>query len=370
MQKIGIDARLFGQTGVGVYIRNLLHFLEKTETKNVTFCVYLMKKDYDEVNFSKNNFIKRVADYRWHSFSEQLDFLTTLNKDNLDLMHFTYFSYPFLYRRPFIATVHDLTPLFFKTGRASTKNPIIYWFKHFIFKLMLKKQIQNSKAIITPTETVRKQLIDCYGIQYQDKIKSIYEGVNYEFINKLNIKNISLNSLGFSNKPFFLYVGNFYPHKNVENLVKAFSRIKADYQLILIGPKDFFAERLFHCINTLKSQNKVLFFHKTNKKNLSFFYKNALALAHSSLSEGFGLPIVEAMYFNCPIIASDIPVFRELLGNQYLSFDPNNVDDIKNKIEKFILNKQTFDYKDILSRFSFEEMTKKTIEIYLRLTKN
>lgn len=360
--KIGIDARLYSQTGVGVYIRNLLHYLQRLEHK-ITFNVYLMDKDYEKVSFENKNFVKIKADFPWHSFSEQSGFLKRLNKDNLDLMHFTYFSYPVFYKKPFIATVHDLTPLFFKTGRASTKNSFIYNFKHAIFKLILKKQIKDAQAIITPTQTVKEQIVAYYGKSCQDKIYSIYEGVNYELM-----KNSQNNILGkkFS-KPFFIYVGNFYPHKNVGNLIKAFAKIKEGCQLILIGPKDYFSSRLLQSNIKLECDRRIVFYHQSNLDDLTFFYKNAKALIHPSLSEGFGLPIIEAAYFNCPVIASNIGVFKELLGDKFIPFDQNDCEDIRKKIEAFIANPIKFDYQKVLEKFSFEQMAKKTLEIYSHL---
>lgn len=82
------------------------------------------------------------------------------------------------------------------------------------------------------------------------------------------------------------------------------------------------------------------------------------------MSEGFGLPLIEAAYFNCSVIASDIPVFKEILGNSYLSFDPYSVDDITKKIEYFLEKKPKYDYKDIVNKYSFEKMAKETLKIY------
>src|SRR3989344_8561226 len=130
MLNIGIDARLYGQTGVGVYLKNLLYYLEKNAADKLLFYIYLLPQDYAVVNFNSINFKKRLVHSSWHSFSEQIEFPGILLKDNLDLMHFTYFSYPVFYRRKFVATVHDLTPLLFKTGKASTKNSLIYGIKH------------------------------------------------------------------------------------------------------------------------------------------------------------------------------------------------------------------------------------------------
>jgi glycosyltransferase involved in cell wall biosynthesis len=102
----------------------------------------------------------------------------------------------------------------------------------------------------------------------------------------------------------------------------------------------------------------------SNIGDLKFFYKNAMALIHPSLSEGFGLPLIEAANFNCPIIGSNIPVFKELLNNQYISFDPNNVKEMTNTITSFYKKPKKFNYKEVLKRFSFCQMAKITLEIY------
>jgi len=361
MKKIGIDARLYSQTGVGVYIRNLLNFLFQEDLKDLKFYIYLTNKDYYKVNFKNDHFIKRKANYHWHTFGEQVGFLQTINHDKLDLMHFTYFSYPVFYRRKFITTLHDLTPLFFKTGKSSTKSSFIYKLKHFFYRLVISSQIKNSSAIITPTKSVKEQIIGYYGAQLKNKIFPIYEGINKELI--LIKENQNLIKL-FTDK-FFIYVGNFYPHKNVERLIKAFSRTKNKYQLILIGPNDYFSERLKTLINNLNMQKRIRFYFNPKKEDLVFFYKNAQALIHPSLSEGFGLPIVEAVYYQLPIIASNIPVFKELLGKCYLSFDPCKETDVETKIAQFIQAKDNYTYKrGTMEKFSFKKMTKEILALY------
>ncbi|MFA6017336.1 MAG: glycosyltransferase family 1 protein [Patescibacteria group bacterium] len=359
MKKIGIDARLYSQTGVGTYLKNLIYYLEKKQLENELFYIYLLPGDYDSVSFKNKNIIKRKVNYSWHSVGEQLGFAIKLYQDNLDLMHFTYFSYPVLYWRKFVATVHDTTPLLFKTGKASTKNQLIYNIKHLFFRIILRCQVRRAVKIITPTETVKKQLKDIYGNKISDKISPIYEGVNYQIIEAKENKNLNKK---FSN--FFIYVGNFYPHKNVEKLIEAFKKINKKYKLILIGPKDFFTARILRCIDTSNQNKNILLLTNSSLADLVFFYKNALALIHPSLSEGFGLPLIETTYFNTPVIASNIKVFQELLGNDYLSFNPKDTNDIAKKIKNFIKKKPEYDYKNIINKFSFENMTNKTLKIY------
>lgn len=379
MYKIGIDARLYSQTGVGVYLKNLLYFLEKNTNQGIFFYIYLLPEDYSKVKFTSKYFIKKLTHSRWHTFSEQIDFARLLYKDNLDLAHFTYFSYPILYKKKFIATVHDTTPLSFKTGKASTKNPLSYELKFRAFQFVISQQIKNAIKVITPSKTVKKQLLNLYGKSIRglaDKIVPIYEGVDYELM-KLEVggwkldenikKSAILKRLTSNSKPLFIYVGNFYPHKNVENLIKAFAKVSRNAQLILIGPDDYFSKRLTQLINQLSQGKRIVFYHNPSKTELIYFYKNASALIHPSLSEGFGLPIIEAAYFNLPIIASDIEVFRELLGRSYISFNSLSIDDITKKINQFLSQRKKVDYANLLKKFSFEKMARQVYNLYQQM---
>jgi len=361
--KIGIDARLINETGVGVYIRNLLNNLGRLPTSDIEFYVYV--KSHNDFNSQISNFKSHIANFQWHSFSEQIGFLHQLYRDDLDLMHFTYFSYPLLYRRPFIITIHDLTPLLFATGKASTHNKIIYSIKRLAAQTLIKNAFHTSKAIITPTTSVKNLISERYGKDGAHKISVTHEGLNEDL---LSIKENRKLSKHFD-KPFFMYVGNFYPHKNIENLIRAFAKTKIKAQLILIGPNDYFAARSLQLINQLKQTHRIVLYSNPKLEDLVFFYKHAQALLHPSLAEGFGLPLLEASYFKCPIIASDIAVFHEVLNTHYLSFNPNDTGDIAHKIEYFFTHKNNntslyLPQKTIENTFSFQKMAQQTLKIY------
>lgn len=363
MKRIGIDARLYFQTGVGVYLRNFLHFLEQNPPRDYEFFIYVLRKDSPQITFNSNQFIKCEVNSHWHSISEQTSFLSILNADKLDLMHFTYFSYPVLYRKKFIATIHDITPLIHKTGRASTLNPLFYEIKYQSFKYVLQQQIKNASLVITPTQTVKKELLEMYGKKYNKKIVYIYEGVNYEIQNAK--ENISLKSK--FKKPFFLYVGNFYPHKNVETLLTAFKEMSAaSVELVLVGPDSYFSSRVQ---NEMKEQNitNIRFYHTGSNDDLVFFYKNAIALINPSISEGFGLPLIEATHFNLPIIASDLDVFHELLGDNFIPFNPRSAVELKEKMLTIYDKKQHIKTEEISKKYSFKKMTEEIVEHYKKL---
>jgi glycosyltransferase involved in cell wall biosynthesis len=366
MKRIGIDARLYFQTGVGVYLRNFLHYLQDISFKDVEFYVYVLERDSGQIEFANKQFIKREVTTLWHTLDEQTSFYSVLQSDKLDLMHFTYFSYPVFYKRPFIATVHDITPLTHKTGRASTLSPWLYELKHAAFKYVLGQQVKNAKRIITPTDAVKKQLFEIYGLKYMDKITPVYEGVNYELMNAKENESLKKQF----HKRFFLYVGNFYPHKNVGSLLEAYKSLKTDTELILVGPENYFSDTLKEEI-AKEGITNIRFYHTGKVEDLVFFYKNALALINPSISEGFGLPLVEAAYFNLPIIASNLDVFKELFGEEYIYFDPKDVTSIAGKLEKFIEYSKSkspkVNYSTLLKKYSFEKMTQTIAEIYKEL---
>lgn len=360
MKKIGIDARLLNQTGVGTYLQNLLFYLDKKNDSDSLYYVYLLKNDFEKINFKSKNIIKKEANFYWHTFSEQIGFLLTLLKDNLDLVHFTYFTFPIFYFKKFLITIHDMTPILFKTGRASTKNPLIYQIKHLIFKIVLFLGLRNSVKVIVPSKTVKEQIISYYGKKFKDKIEVIYEGVSYHLLEEKKEKQTKKE---FPYKNFFLYVGNFYPHKNVENLIEAFSSFDKKYSFVLVGTNDFFTKRVESFLKK-KNLKNIILIKDLPKEKLKWFYQNCLALVHPSLSEGFGLTLFEAAYYNKPIIASKIKVFDELWGKNYLSFNPKDPNDIKKKINYFLEKKPKFSYQKILQKYSFEKMTKETLKLY------
>lgn len=296
---------------------------------------------------------------RWHSVSEQISFPIILNKDQLDLMHFTYFSYPIAYSKKFISTVHDVTPLLFKTGKASTKNRIFYNAKYRAFKFVLSNQVKYAQKIITPSEVVKDQLYDIYGDEVGKKVVPIYEGVDHELMQTAENENL----IHRFPKPFMLYVGNFYPHKNTDRLVDAYKTLDETIPLILVGPNNYFSERLKYKVKQEKIKN-IIFYHNARTPELVFFYKHAVALINPSLSEGFGLPLLEAAHFKLPIIASDLPVFRELFGDKFVRFDPTNVGDIHAKLSSFIELRPRIDYGDVMKKYSFKKMAKEIVEEY------
>ncbi len=362
--RLGIDARLIFQTGVGVYIRNLLHYLPKYLPEDWRVFVYLLKKDYNKITLS-SRYILRPVSGRWHTLSEQTAFLLDIWRDRLDLMHFTYFSFPVFYKRNFLITLHDLIPLKYKTGRASSKSKFIYEFKHKAYSYLVSYAADKALRILTPSRTVGGE-ISRFFPKAKGKIEIVYNGLDYRF-DQIS-KKFSKDAKRFD---YFLYVGNFYPHKNVEFLIESFLELNIKSKLILAGPDDFFADRLKKNFAKALLKGKIEFRHNLDLKRLVYLYLRAKALVHPSLDEGFGLPVLEALSLGTPVLASDIKVFRELFGDFLYFFDPLSKESLQKQLLKFLSlldEKKSFiktsDAKNLLKKYNFKTQIRKVADMY------
>ena len=382
--KIGIDARLIKETGVGRYTSNLIENLLEID-KNNEYVLFVRSKDRDEVKkwsmlaprslgeAVENDQWKIVnTDIPWHSIKEQVQFTEILNRENLDLVHFPYFSVPVLYNRPFIITIHDLILHHYPTGKASTLPFPFYVLKIIGYKYIIKKASQKAKKVITVSKSTKEEIVDHLKIP-QDKIKIIYEGVDDRIQNsEFRIQNKSQNTKYLiPNTEYFLFVGNVYPHKNAQRMIKAFNIFLQYFPntlLIFVGKEDFFHKRLRETIDKMDLGRKIQFYGRVSDEELGVLYKNAIALIVPSLMEGFGLPALEAMANKCLVLASDIESLKEICGKNAIYLDPYNIDDMAEKMKKAYLKEYD---KKIIERgferskeFSFRKMAEETLKIY------
>ncbi|MEK7450402.1 MAG: glycosyltransferase family 1 protein [Patescibacteria group bacterium] len=364
--RIGIDCRLWNESGVGRYTRNLVFNLAKIDKKN-TYTLFVLSKDYKSVISQMANGKWQIvkADIRWHTLEEQIKFPSILNKENLDLVHFPYFSIPIFYNKPFVITIHDLIINHFPTGKASTLPLPLYGLKILGYKYIIRKAAEKAKKILTVSNATKEEIVDHLGVD-RNKVVVTYEGVD----RKLAVSSQKLLVKG----KYFLSVGNAYPHKNIERLIDAFSNIlsskNSNIFLVLVGKENFFYKRLKEKVADMKLEKNILFFGEATDEELSKLYENALALIMPSLMEGFGLPALEAMENRCLVLASDIPSLRETCQDTVVYFNPYNIQDIAQKMRDVYLNNIYHLSKKIdegLARtklFSWEKMVKETLNVY------
>lgn len=359
--RIGIDARLWDESGVGRYTRNLVKNLASLDKKN-SYVVFVLPKNREEIESLISKSWKVIdANFRWHSVEEQSAFPKVLNKEKLDIVHFPYFSVPISYRAPFVVTIHDLIISHFPTGEASTLNPVVYKFKLKAYQLVISRAAKKAKAVITVSKTTKEEIIKHLKIS-PAKISVTYEGTDDRIFSK-NKKKIQ--------EDYFLYVGNAYPHKNPINLIKAFNLLekeKKDVKLIFVGREDYFYRTLK---STFAPKASVVFKGAVSDNELSSLYANAKALVVPSLMEGFGLPALEAISAKCLVLASNIPTFKEVYKDNLIYFNQNNPKDIYKAMVYALDKKNSLAIKNKINKayecskqFSWKKMAKETLRIY------
>lgn len=173
---------------------------------------------------------------------------------------------------------------------------------------------------------------------------------------------------------YFLYVGNAYPHKNLVRLIQAVTfmnkKINGNISLKIASSRNVFTQRLQSEIDAQKADKFVTLLDNVSDTELNNLYKKAVGFVFPSLSEGFGLPGIEAMRAGTLVLASDIPVFKEIYKDNVIYFDPLDFTSIEEAIESALNLSQDLrterikKAKDFVKRYSWAKMAKETLKIY------
>lgn len=362
MKRIGIDARLIGETGVGRYIRNLIHELSTMDIEN-RYIVFLEKEGFKTFTGLNERWEKRLADIPWHSLKEQMVLPFLFGKEHLDILHVPYFNVPFLYMGNVVVTIHDLIILHTNTGKASTLPFWKYGLKRLGYRIILSLGIAKARHILAVSEATKDDIVQTLHVD-ASRITVTIEGVDSAISDyKDAIEKEQPRVAG----TYFLYVGNAYPHKNLPMLVRAFEEMTTGTRLVLVGKDDFFYQRLRQHTEASPRAQDIMFFGPADDRALANLYRYARALVFPSLAEGFGLPVLEAFSFGTPVLATDIPVFREILGEDGIYFPPTEASVLTRLLEKMANNPVRISQNTIgrrLSHFDWHELAKKTKNVY------
>ena len=368
MKHIVIDARLYGSkhTGIGRYTKNLLKALiELPNFKKYNFTLIIYKNLENEIKKDLgNNFNYITTTIKHYSLKEQLFLPFLIYKLKPDLAHFTHFNKPILYFKKSVVTIHDLIKHFSKGKDTTTKNQFLYQIKYFFYLILTRITIIQNQ-IIVPSNYWRDFLIKKYNLK-SSRVITTYEAVDPFFL--INTKNETIIK---TPKKYLVYTGNLYPHKNIIIVLKALQKLP-DIKLKIICARDFFSEKLSKQINRLKLKKQIEFLGYLDDQQFKNVYQNALALVHPSLMEGFSLTGLEAMALNCPVISSNSSCLPEIYGNSVLYFDPNNPDELIQKINQ-LKDDQKLRQKLIdlghqqIKKYSWDKTAKETMAIYEKL---
>ncbi len=324
--RIGIDARLYGsaQGGLGRYIEQLLIHLEQQLTDEEVV-VFLRRDNFNAYTPTHKNITKVLADIPWYGWREQVLLPAIIAKSKVDVMHFPHWNVPLYYNKPFVVTIHDLLLLHFPTREASTLGPITYAFKNWVFKRVLRHAAAASRLIIAPSDYTKQDIIKTLAIA-GEKIHITRQAAT--LFTKTTPK--PLVHYGIT-KPFVLYVGVSYPHKNLEGLLTAWALFEkkygTDYQLVLVGKENFFYRRLLKS-ETARACQGLVYTNFVPDTELPTLYQKSRLYVLPSLYEGYALPALEAMTYHLPVASSNATCLPEVLQDGALYFDPKNTNSI------------------------------------------
>ena len=400
IKRIGIDARFYGPIGKGLgrYTQEIVDNVINIDDAN-EYVIFLRKENFNEFSVNNKNVKKVLADVRWYSLAEQILMPFYIWREHLDLMHFPHFNVPIFCPTKFIITIHDLILTKFPTVRASTLGPALYKIKNLLYKFVIWLGVKRAKKVLAVSKFTKDDIVRHFKIK-EDKVIVTYEGVAE--LNKKSPRPPLIKGEGEKEvlleykikKPFLLYVGNAYPHKNLEGLIKVFNALAPDpspilssqekgsssgtLQLVLVGKEDYFYNRIMKYAEGIglwkrgKENNKVIFPGYVPDDKLEILFKNALAYVFPSFYEGFGLPPLEAMSKGCPVVSSNKTCLPEVLGDAAIYFNPDNEKEMQSQIERIIkdgdlradLIKKGYEQ---VKNYSWRECARETLEIYQKV---
>ncbi|MBU1104360.1 glycosyltransferase family 4 protein [Candidatus Parcubacteria bacterium] len=367
--KIGIDARLYGSSGLGRYIKNLISELEKLDTKN-EYAIFLRSQNYELYTPQNPNFKKVLADFACYSLVEQIFFPIVLYQEKLDLLHVPHFNVPILYFKKHVITIHDL--IMHSSGDANVKQ--------LVYKLVVVISAIKARKIFIPTrasfDRIKKVL---WYLNLDKKAVITYEGVDPIFYQSSEPDLVALDRIGIT-KPYILYVGNAYEHKNLRDLIIAFKKI-VDWgeftgSLVIVGQRDIYLARIKELAYSLSLQDRVIFpsfiegYSYINDDTLSQIYQNANSYITASLEEGFNLTPLEAIASKIPCALSDIECHREVYQDSVLYFNPKSIIEIEEAIKRITLDEKLRESlvvksQRLLLQYNWRDMAQKTLDGYL-----
>ncbi len=356
---IGIDgneANVKKRVGVSFYTYNILWHFRNLANVNTRFKVFLKYTPQSDMPEENKYFSYEVVPSRFLWSQIFLPFRLYQKKD-IDVFFSPAHYGPRFLPIPLVVTIHDLSFIFYPNE----------FLKKDLYQLTnwTKYSVNKAKKIIAVSNSTKKDLINVYNLA-DKKIEVVYNG--YEKFSRVNPSKLKVKK---TSKPYILYVGTLQPRKNITTLLQAFykfNQIYPEYELVIAGKKGWLYNKIFEKVADLGLEDRVYFTDYITDFQLCYLYENAFCLVMPSLYEGFGIPILEAMSFGCPVLSSFASSLPEVGGDACFYFDPKNVNEL---VEKLLKLKNSPEYKKELvakgkqriKQFSWKRCAEETLSV-------
>ena len=295
------------KSGVGYYCEELLNAMLEIDHDDQFFVFshqrlnLKFRSSNGNLKFSNSMFFPVRAVYL-HALLP-----TILNREKPDLCHYTNFLAPIAEDHPYVVTIHDMGLEVLRHCHPMTKR--IYT------RRLIPRVARNARLIIANSEYSKWEVVRHLGIP-EERIRVTPLAAAPEF---RPVPSPHTN-------PYFLFVGNLEPRKNLERLIEAFASMPGkDHDLVIVGNSWYRAADVENKARSMGLTRRVKFRGYVTKGELPALYSGATALVYPSLLEGFGLPVVEAMACGTPVITSNNSALKEVAGNAAVLVDPLNV---------------------------------------------
>lgn len=310
------------------------------------------KNDFKLFEGKKYNEIPKSKMFAFHL--DNFLFSSFLKKSKPDIYHTTYYKYlncgyKGIRTMTVLDMMHELMP-----GSFSKLDNSAKWKSECVKKM---------DGIISISHATKKDLVNIYNVP-EEKVKVIHLA---------NSMNTEVKSERIVKEPYILYIGGRWVYKNFKMLLQVYAEtpyFKNNFKLVAFGGGNFSQEEN-DLIKKYGVEGKVVFDTGSDEK-LANYYKYASVYVYPSKYEGFGVPLVEAMYMDCPMIGSNISSIPEIGGPAALYFDPDSPEDLKDKLETILTNEEV--KNDLLEKakewrknFSWEKTTEETYNYYKEL---
>lgn len=359
---VGIDCRMLGWGGIGRYTRGLIYGLQQIDVPHDF--VLIAHPEFQSQISKTENFKLVTNSHPVFSVTNAVSFSSFVNRLKIDLFHSPHFIYPWFYQGPGVATIHDLIPVKYpKTISAVNRLK---------FMMALKLTVKKAGGIIAVSNSTKNDLTGIFDIP-EKKIKVTYEAVDKNFYpRESGCINGVREKFGLDGD-YMVYVGAYKPHKNICGIIRAYNllplRLKEACALVLAGRRDSRYRVVDDLIDRFGIRDRVIQIEEISDEDLAAVYSGAKAMVFPSFYEGFGLPPLEAMACNVPVLTSNTSSLGEMYEGKALTVDPENDKEIAGGIESLLSDqKLREDYikkgAEHVRQFSWDKMAEQTVGVY------
>lgn len=359
---IGIDgneANVKNRVGIGEYAFELLRQFSELRTKDIEFRIYLKNAPLQDLPEENENWKYRVLKpgKLWTQWRLPFDLYT--HKPRPDVFFSPSHYAPRFSPVPTVISVMDLSFLYF---------PELFYKKDLLqLRSWTKYSINKAIKILTISNSSKNDIIKEYKIA-PERVTVTHPGIK-DFTSlrpRIYGMNQLKNKYGIGER-YILFVGTLQPRKNIVRLIEAFSKLsEKDLELVVVGKKGWLFEEILEKPKQLGIENRVMFLENVGNEELPLLYKHAICMVLPSLYEGFGLPVLEAMKYECAVITSDVSSLPEAGGDACLYVNPEDTDDIAAKMSTVINDEKL--RKDLIekgkmqiTKFNWENTARETL---------